>query len=207
MFTLHADKNRLTVRQREALTSGSVNVNTVQFVFSEDWEGLTRTAVFRYGDKLVSIFLDEGGQCRIPGEVLEHPGRHLMAGVYGIQGETVVLPTVWADLGVVLEGAKPGEASEPPAAGLWEQALAGKGDALRYTESGELGLYAGDRLLGSVPVMGEDSPLKVGHGLKLEAGTLAVQTVDRFEGDMTLPVTAAAVNTVVGNVEVLLGTI
>ena len=103
MFTLHADKNRLTVRQRETLTSGSINVNTMQFVFSEDWEGLTRTAVFRYGDKLVSIFLDEGGQCRIPGEVLEHPGRHLLAGVYGILGETVVLPTVWADLGVVLE--------------------------------------------------------------------------------------------------------
>ena len=45
MFTLHADKNRLTVRQRETLTSGSINVNTMQFVFSEDWEGLTKTAV------------------------------------------------------------------------------------------------------------------------------------------------------------------
>ena len=206
MFRLFAEKNKLALLEREPVTSGSVNVYGAQFEFSEDWTGLDRTAVFEAAGVSREVRLYPGGACVVPWEVLRVPGVRLRAGVYGKQGGEVVLPTVWADLGVILEGVPAGE-SPPPSPDVWEQALAGKGDALRYTESGELGLYAGDRLLGSVPVMGEDSPLKVGHGLKLEAGTLAVQTVDQFEGDMTLPVTAAAVNTVVGNVEVLLGTI
>lgn len=64
MFLLHASKNNLTVRQREPLTSGSVNVNMVQFEFSSDWDGLERTAVFRAADgDPVSVLLAAGDQC------------------------------------------------------------------------------------------------------------------------------------------------
>lgn len=49
----------------------------------------------------------------------------------------------------------------------------------------------------------------IGHGLKLDTptNTLSVNTVSDFEGDNTLPITAAAVQEQVGNIEILLGTI
>lgn len=70
MFILCADKNRLTVRQRETVTSGSVNVCAVQFLFSPDWEGMTRIAVFHGGGEPVSVLLGDSGQCAIPWEAL-----------------------------------------------------------------------------------------------------------------------------------------
>lgn len=45
-----------------------------------------------------------------------------------------------------------------------------------------------------------------GETLILEDGVLRVNTADEV-GDSTLPITAAAVNVTVGNIEVLLGTI
>lgn len=148
MFVLYANKNKLTVRQREIAVSGSVNVNAVQFQFSSDWDGLTRTAVFRAGAEFRAVALDEFGRCAVPREVLQMPWVRLMAGVCGKQGEEVILPTVWADLGTIQSGA----AADPPGPEPWEQALNQKGDALGYTAEGELGLYAGDKLLSSVPV-------------------------------------------------------
>ncbi len=47
----------------------------------------------------------------------------------------------------------------------------------------------------------------IGPGLEVVNGTLRVKTTDNFEGDKTLPITAAGVEAVVGNVEALLGTI
>ena len=211
MFILYADKNKLTVRQKEAVTSGSVNVCPVRFEFSEEWDGLTRTAVFRADGEPVSVPLDVSGECGVPWEVLERPLARLTAGVYGTAGGEVVLPTVWADLGMILTGAAPGKEARPPAPDLWEQELERKGDKLDYTPEGGLGLYAGEKLLSSVPVPsgggGAVSMWKIGHGLKLENGVVSVQTAGSFAGDMTLPVTAAAVEAAVGNVEILLETI
>lgn len=156
MFQLSAEKTRLALLEREDVTSGSVNVYEVRFSFSEEWYGLTKTAVFRAGDKSVSVMLDGTGEagCTLPWEVLTVPGLRLEAGVYGTRGEEVVLPTVWADLGYIRTGAAPGEESRPPTPELWEQELARKGDRLGYTEAGEMGLYSGNKLLSSVPVPG-----------------------------------------------------
>lgn len=154
MFELYAEKNQLTVRRREPVTSGSVNVYGARFAFSEDWEGFEKTAVFRAGGESVSVLLDNTGEMVVPWEVLTTPGRRLEAGVYGTQGTEVVLPTVWADLGYIQAGAAPGEGALPPTPELWEQELAKKGDRLSYTEDAELGLYSGDKLLSSVPVSG-----------------------------------------------------
>ena len=155
MFVLYADKNQLSVREKEPITSGSVNVYPVRFEFSADWDGLEKTAVFQAGcmEKTVSL---TGGACTVPAEVLSEPGGYyLMAGVCGKQGESTVLPTVWANLGLILEGAVTGDAPEPsPPPEGWQEALDSKGDNLAYTDTGELGLYAGDKLLSSVPVLG-----------------------------------------------------
>lgn len=151
MFLLYADKTRLTVQEREPVTSGSVNAYRVRFDGSGDWDGLSRTAVFQAGSREVSVRLDASGECAVPWEVLTEPGRYLVAGMYGKRGEELILPTVWTCLGMVLEGAQSAPPSAPPAPELWEQELDQKGDTLGYTEEGRLGLYAGGRLLSSVP--------------------------------------------------------
>lgn len=154
MFEFYANKTRLTVRQREPVTSGSVNVYRARFEFSPDWEGLSRTAVFRAGGVSRSVLLDGAGECEVPWEVLERPNTSLEVGVYGtLRGDTV-LPTDWAGLGVIQPGAAPGKGARPPTPDLWRRELDRKGDGLRYTDTGELGLYAGDRLLSAVPIAG-----------------------------------------------------
>lgn len=153
MFLLRAKKNRLALLEREPVTSGSVNAYAARFEFSEDWEGLNKTAVFQAGCASREVLLGPEGACVVPWEVLRVPGYQLKAGVYGKQGGEVVLPTVWADLGIILEGV-PAGGSPPPSPELWEQELARKGDGLGYTEEGELGLYSGDKLLSAVPLSG-----------------------------------------------------
>ena len=115
MFVLRADKTCLTVEQSELVTSGSVNVYQVQFDFSDEWDGLRKTAVFRGGGKRISVALGENGVCTIPWEALTKPAGNLFAGVYGTnQDGNIVLPTIWADLGVIYEGTTAGSSSSPP---------------------------------------------------------------------------------------------
>ena len=150
MFVFYAEKNRLYVMEKELITSGSANIYPVRFEFSPDWDGLERTAIFQVGCRKKSVPIVDG-MCSVPAEVLSEPGRYLMMGVCGKQGESVVLPTVWANLGWIVEGAVPGGNPLPED---WQEALDGKGDTLAYTEEGELGLYSGDKLLSSVPIEG-----------------------------------------------------
>lgn len=159
MFVLYANKSKLSVKEREAVASGSVNVCTARFEFSPDWDGMERTAVFQAGRERRAVPLDGAGECTLPWEVLEKPGLPLLAGVYGVRDGAEVLPTVWAGLGTILEGV-PGDnpGAEPPTPDLWKQELGRKGDALGYTEEGELGLYAGEKLLSRVELSGGGTP-------------------------------------------------
>lgn len=116
MFILYANKNKLTARQREMLTSGSVNAYEVSFETSQEWDSLDKTAVFKAGSESYSVSLGKSNTCVIPWEVLVKPNVNLFAGIYGVQGETVVLPTVWANLGTIFEGATPGREGAKPAA-------------------------------------------------------------------------------------------
>lgn len=130
MFQLYANKVKLVLRRREVLTSGSVNVSLVQFVFSSDWEGLTRTVVFRTDSASKAVVLGDDNELFIPWEVLQVFGVHLFVGVYGAKNETTVLPTIWVDLGIIQEGTNPLETVQPPKPDLWEQKLADKQDKL-----------------------------------------------------------------------------
>lgn len=211
MFRLYSNKNHLTVKQKEPLTSGSVNVNQAEFTFSSDWEGLTRTAVFRAGSEVREAVLDSTGVCTLPWEVLAQAGREVYAGVYGSAGGgEIVLPTVWAYLGTVAEGTVRGEDAHPPTPDLWEQELEGKGDALEY-DGVNLTLASNGKPLSSVQIAGaggsDESAYVFGHGLKQEGSTVSVNTVGDFSGDNTLPMTAAGVYASVGNIEALLETI
>lgn len=151
MFVLQVQKNRVLVKQREAVTSGSVNVYTVRFELSGDWDGLLRTAVFWAGQEKRSVLLGEDNTAIIPWETLQSPGLKLYAGVYGEKGGEVVLPTVWADLGAIKEGATTGPGARPPTPDLWEQELERKGDALSY-DGLKLSLMSGNNELSSVEI-------------------------------------------------------
>lgn len=209
MFIIYANKNQLTVRKREPVTSGSINVYAARFEFSADWQGLTTRAVFRGSGQTLTVLLDELGECVIPWEVLTSHGQPLMAGVFGTQDETA-LPTVWANLGTILEGV-PGDSpgSKPPTPDVWEQELARKGDGLQY-DGLELSLMSGDKPLSKVVIAGGGGGsivYRFGHGLKQDGLDVSVDAVSDFSGDNTLPMTAAGVQTQVGNIEALLATI
>lgn len=122
---MFANKNRLVVQQREPVTSGSVNAYEAQFEFSPDWDGLTRMAVFQAGSESKPVLLDETNRCAVPWEVLAQPNVHLLAGVFGTRGLEVVLPTDWADLGVILKGTSAGGGNQPSALVTFGQLMAG----------------------------------------------------------------------------------
>ena len=128
MFLLNASKNVLTIKQKEIVTSGSVNVYQVQFTCNSDWDGLTKTAVFKAGTTTISIILDETKTCVIPWEVLVAANRVLYAGLYGTKDGELVLPTIWATLGTIREGTTTGESATPPTPDLYEQILGEIGD-------------------------------------------------------------------------------
>lgn len=77
---------------------------------------------------------------------------------------------------------------------------------LHVTEGDQRGLYEiqNDKTLKKV---GGGTEFKTDESLTFENGVLSVNTADKVEQDNTLPVSSAAVNTVVGNIEILLGTI
>ncbi len=186
-FILYADKNKLIVRKRGPLTSGSVGVYPVRFEFSTDWDGLSRTAVFQADGEPVRMLLDESGACSIPREVLVKPGVRLKAGVYGVQGGEIVLPTIWADLGEILRGVTmPDGGTYPPTPELWEQALNGKGDALEY-DGLNLSLLAGDKKLSTVQIAGGEGGVPAGGAAgqvlsKVDGVDYNTQWVDPPEG-------------------------
>ena len=216
MFLLQAKKAGLTLcpSSREPITSGSANVYHCRFEFSEEWEGMAKVACFRSGSQTVSVLLDESGECVIPWEVTDpdDSGKRLSVGVYGTRDGGVVLPTVWTDLGEILKGVNCCcSSSRPPTPGFNEQILSrleNKQDRLHGVPGQVVGFdEEGNAVPVDMPSGGGDGggiAYEFGHGLKQTGSVISVDAVDDFTGDNTLPMTAAGVETVVGNIEILL---
>ena len=104
----------------EPLTSGMVGAK-VAFALSPDFDGLTVTAVFTNGAVTKDI-LNPGDECFIPPEVLETAGKTVKVGIYAVSGSELVIPTVYAPIGVVLPGADPsGDTSTSATLPVWAQ--------------------------------------------------------------------------------------
>ena len=117
MIQITANTRVASVENKEKLTSGSVGI-PVHYTFSDDWNDLTRVAVFRNdddSDSQIDIILTSSNECTIPWENLKHPDTIdtvVFAGVYGSDGNgDIVIPTIWVSLGAVVEGAVRGNAS------------------------------------------------------------------------------------------------
>ena len=104
----------------EPLTSGMVGAK-VAFALSPDFDGLTVTAVFTNGAVTKDV-LNPGDECLIPPEVLETAGKTVKVGIYAVRGSELVIPTVYAPIGVVLPGADPsGDTSTSATLPVWAQ--------------------------------------------------------------------------------------
>lgn len=122
MIICEVNKNHLNVRTRELLTAGSQNVNTVEFRFNSAWDGLTKTATFKTSKKTISVLLGTN-TTEIPWEVLADAGEILAVGVFGVSGETIVLPTVWGILGKVMDAAHLGDEEKEPTPDVYQKIL------------------------------------------------------------------------------------
>lgn len=212
MITIHCSRACAHLASPpELLTAGMAKAVTVEFVFSDDWSGLTKTAVFSNGKTTVDVLEAnwDGDTVPVPHEVLAVPGRHARVGVYGADESGVVLPTVWVSLGKVQPGADPsGDASADPSLPVWAQLKSQIGDL------DDLQTYNKGNLVDAINEARSSGGsggggYTIGDGLKLDAATntLSVDTADAVEKDNTKPVTSAAVYTEVGNINALLATI
>lgn len=115
----------------EVLTAGMAKAVGVRFAFSEDWDGLTKTAVFTNGRTTVDVLAAnwDGETVTVAPEVLAVAGRYARVGVYGTNASGVVLPTVWVTLGKVQPAAEPsGDTSTDQSLPVWAQLQAQIGD-------------------------------------------------------------------------------
>ena len=106
------------------LTSGMVGAE-VEFLFSDEWAPLIKTAVFIAGSQK-RVVLEAAWRdniCIIPYECLAESDVHLLVGVYGTNiGGSLVIPTVYADLGMIWTGADAdGETGAEASPELWAQ--------------------------------------------------------------------------------------
>lgn len=212
MITIHCSRACAHLASPpELLTAGMAKAVTVQFVFSPEWDGMTKTAVFSNGKTTVDVLAAnwDGDTVHIPHEVLAVPGRHARVGVYGADESGVVLPTVWVSLGKVQPGADPsGDASADTSLPVWAQLQSQIGDLddlQTYNKGNLVDAINEARSSGGSGGVG----YTIGDGLKLDAdtNTLSVDTAAAVEKDNTKPVTSAAVYTEVGNINALLATI
>lgn len=122
MIICEVNKNHLNVRTKELLTAGSQNVNTVEFRFNAAWDGLAKTATFKTSKKTISVLLNTNTTA-IPWEALADAGEILAVGVFGVSGETLVLPTVWGILGKVMDAAHLGDDEKEPTPDVYQKIL------------------------------------------------------------------------------------
>lgn len=109
MIEVNALKTQLTITEREQITSGSVNIYQIHFHFSSHWDYLEKIAVFRTPETIINVVV-ENDSAMIPWEVTTTPGLSIALGVYGIQSDKIILPTIWVNLGTVVEGVFIGDA-------------------------------------------------------------------------------------------------
>lgn len=212
MITIHCSRACAHLASPpELLTAGMAKAVTVELVFSDDWSGLTKTAVFSAGRTTVDVLESawDGNKVVVPHEILADAGPIARVGVYGANADGLILPTVWVTLGKVMPAAEPsGDPGADPTLPIWAQLKNQIGDLedLKTYNKGNL-VDAINEARSSGGSGG--GGYTIGDGLKLDAATntLSVDTAAAVEKDNTKPVTSAAVYTEVGNINALLATI
>lgn len=122
MVKIKVNDSRAVVLESEKLTSGRIGLQC-QFIFSEDWDDLVKTAVCIAGEVTKDV-LFTGDTITIPHECLANPFKELAIGVYGIDNSNnaIAIPTIYAMVGMIYQGADPsGDPSTDPTLPVYEQ--------------------------------------------------------------------------------------
>lgn len=146
MITIYVQKTQARAELDAPVTSGSVG-REVQFQFSDDWNGLAKTAVFETNNYKETATVPVSGTLAIPEDVLAYPGFQLRIGVIGkTAGDATVIPTVYADCGMIKPGASTAPVSTPLTPSQFEQ-LQAQIDELREQSVGGDGLSTTEKTL------------------------------------------------------------
>lgn len=113
------------------IPKGSVNAEQVEIRLDKSWDGLTvRIHWLNVASNVERKPLLERDQPNtIPWEVLTDLGE-LRMGLVGMDGDTVIKPTIWLTYGYVVDGVDPEAGSDPqPPTPSWEQQMVGQATA------------------------------------------------------------------------------
>lgn len=182
------------------IVADTVNYLDAQYIFGDEWDGCAKVAYFSCGDNSYAAVLDYNN--KIEQGINLGTGTWVMHVVGQIVSDDEVTKRITTDpvsFEVYPAGDEAGEGFPVIEASYSEQILQQATEAsmkaqeaLDKIESGEVG--------GGVD-------FEVGVGLDLTDGVLSVDSASDFNGDNTRPAEAALVQTLVGNVEILLKTI
>ena len=146
MFNITVSAADAAVEKSEIITRGRVGLQC-RFRFSPEWKGLAKTAVFSGAEDRDVIIT--GDTVTVPAECLSEANRPLWVGVCGKSGDgTVVIPTVYAQLGQIEPGACP-SGREPAAptpdvvAQIQQAAANAEAMARSVRDDADLGRFAG----------------------------------------------------------------
>lgn len=149
--TIHVSGVKALALDRRDIPAGITGA-VLELVYDDPiWDNLVKTVVFQ-GTKMVQVF-NAGSIVKFPPEVAAAKNTNVKVGVYGVDSDGLaVIPTLWADLGVVKPSAAgsfpPPQEQTPP---LWVQALGSIGDLAKLdTENRENLVAAINEVLGKV---------------------------------------------------------
>ena len=117
------------------ITAGMVGV-TVRMQYADVWDGLHKTVVFRAGTVTKDVITDDE-VVTVPKEVVAAKDVYLQVGVYGVDAEgNLVIPTIWAGLGTVRDGADPsGDAETDASLPAWVKIMTDAETAVAVAQS------------------------------------------------------------------------
>ena len=126
----------------DPITTGMVGLRA-EFIFSEDWAGLQKTAVCA-GSGVTKDVLVVQDAITVPPECLTDPASDLKIGLYGTNSTgNIVIPTVYAYCGRLFRGADPsGDTSTDYTLPIWAQLQAMMGSLDNLTTTAKENLVA-----------------------------------------------------------------
>lgn len=104
MYWVNVNENTIEVTGSDVIVQDNVNAVQVKFSFSDEWDNLIRTAVFRGSGKVIGINLNTD-LVTIPWECCRTINDQIYVGVYGIDSnDSIVRPTTWGQIGRIVDG-------------------------------------------------------------------------------------------------------
>ena len=194
-------------------TWGSYGIEEIFVEKKNEWVGKTITATFSHdGGLSIEVIVPDGGHLKIPPEVTasdypkNDPGKIVFSTPLSEDSKLVSTDILF----VVLDHAPIDGDESDFTPSQYDQLLSLiESKVPQNGTKGQVLTKGADGNYWSTPSGSGGGGYVIGHGLKLDpdTNTLSVNVANSVEADNTLPITSAAVQATVGNIEVLLGTI